>query len=113
MTMKFWPKSYEDIQAVMKPDHPINAAFRQVSSYWEMVYGMARYGVAHTDFLLESTGEGLFLFARVEPYLAAIRAATSPRAFSKAEWIANSSDLGKAILDNFRARVKKRFATGK
>ena len=30
-------------------------------------------------------------------------------AFSKAEWIANSSDLGKAIVDNFRARVKKRF----
>ena len=113
MNARFNPKTWDEFIAITKPEHPDNAAFRQVSTYWEMVYGMARYGVAHTEFLLESTGEGLFLFARVEPYLAAIRAATSPRAFSKAEWIANSSDLGKAILDNFRARVKKRFATGK
>ena len=37
------------------------------------------------------------LFAGVEPYLAAIRAATSPRALAKAEWIVSSCGLGKAI----------------
>jgi len=107
---EFWPRNEAEALAILQPEHPLNRAYRQVSTYWEMVYGMARYGVAHTDFLLESNGEGLFLFARIEPYLAAIRAATSPRAFSKAEWVANSSDLGKAILDTFRARVKKRLA---
>ena len=85
-------------------------AWRQVSTYWEMVYGMARYGVAHTEFLLESNGEGLFLFARIEPYLGAIRAATSPRAFQNAEWVAGSSDLGKAIMTTFRGRIAKRLA---
>jgi hypothetical protein len=105
----YWPRNESEALAILQPEHPLNRAYRQVSTYWEMVYGMARYGVVHTDFLLESNGEGLFVFARVEPYLAAIRAATSPRAFSKVEWIANSSDLGKAILDNFRARVKKRL----
>jgi hypothetical protein len=32
MLGKFWPKSYEDFVAVTKFDHPLNAAFRQVSS---------------------------------------------------------------------------------
>ncbi|HEX6812488.1 MAG TPA: hypothetical protein VF384_12760 [Planctomycetota bacterium] len=109
----FWPRNEAEAVAILQPDHPLNRAWRQVSTYWEMVYGMAKHGVIHTEFLLESNGEGLLLFARVEPYLAAIRAATSPRALGKAEWVANSCDLGKAIMDTFRARIKKRFATGK
>jgi hypothetical protein len=77
-----------------------------------MVYGMAKHGVVHTEFLLESNGEGLLLFARVEPYLAAIRAATSPRALRNAEWIAGSGDLAKAIMTTFRGRIQKKL-TGK
>ena len=40
-------------------DHPLNVAFRQVTGYWEMVYGMARHGIVHADFLVENNGEGL------------------------------------------------------
>src|SRR3954468_10463539 len=58
----FWPKSYEDVMAVVKGDHPLNPAFRQVGSFWEMVYGIARHGIVHADYFLESNGEGLFLF---------------------------------------------------
>jgi hypothetical protein len=105
----FWPRNEGEALAVLQPEHPLNRAYRQTSTYWEMVYGMAKHGVVHAEFLLESNGEGLLLFARVEPYLAAIRAATSPRAFGKAEWIANSCDLGQAIMQTFRARVKKRL----
>ncbi|HEX5052961.1 MAG TPA: hypothetical protein VFZ65_14395 [Planctomycetota bacterium] len=106
----FWPRNEAEALAILKPEHPLNRAYRQTASYWEMVYGMAKHGVVHTEFLLESNGEGLLLYARLEPYLAAIRAATSPRAFSKAEWIANSSDLGRTILETFRGRVKARLA---
>ena len=105
--VKFMPTSYDEFIAITKPEHPLNAAYRQTSSYWEMVYGMAKHGVVHTEFLLESNGEGLLLYARLEPYIAAIRTATSPRAFTKAEWIANSCDLGKAVMETFRGRVKK------
>ena len=84
---------------------PLNRAYRQTSTYWEMVYGMAKHGVVATEFLLESNGEGLLLFARVEPYLAAIRAKTSPRALMNAEWIAGSCDLAKAIMTTFRGRI--------
>lgn len=105
----YWPRNADEALAVLAPDHPLNAAYRQTSTYWEMVYGMAKHGVVHTDFLLESNGEGLLLFARVEPYLDAIRAKTSPRAFRNAEWIANSGDLSRAILTTFRGRVQARL----
>ncbi len=106
---QFWPRNEQECLAILSPEHPLNRAYRQVSSYWEMVYGMARYGVVHTDFLLESNGEGLFLFARVEPYLEAIRKATSPRAFEKAEWVAQASELGQRITEMFRARIRKKL----
>jgi hypothetical protein len=107
----FWPRNAEQALAILQPDHPLNRQYRQTSSYWEMVYGMARQGVVHTDFLLESNGEGLLLFARVEPYLEQIRAATSPRAFRNAEWVANSGEYAAGIMNTFRARIQKKLAS--
>lgn len=102
----FWPKSLQDVLAVTKSDHPLNAAYRQCSTYWEMTYAMARHGVMHADFMLESTGEGLLLFARVEPWLAELRAQVNPFAFRNAEWIANESEMGRTLMTRFRARVR-------
>jgi hypothetical protein len=104
---KFWPRSFDEVQAVTKLDHPLNAAFRQVSTYWEMVYGMAKHGIVHADFLLESNGEGLLLLARMRPFLPQYREATSPRSFQNAEWIATNSELGKTLMTTFEARVAK------
>ena len=104
---KFWPKTWEEVQAVMKMDHPLNAAFRQTMTYWEMVYGMARYGIVHADFLLESNGEGLLLFARMKPFLAQYRAATSPHSLRNAEWVSTNSEVGRQRMATFDARVAK------
>ena len=103
----FWPRSWEEVQAVMKGDHPLNAPFRQTSSYWEMVYGFARHGIVNADFLLESNGEGLLLFARIKPFLQQYRAATNPHAFRNAEWIATQSEVGRERMVGLDARVAK------
>src|SRR5207244_1166459 len=66
---KFVPKSFEDVQAVTKPDHPINTAYRMVSSYWEMAAGFVKHKALDLDLFAENCAEGLFLFAKVEPYL--------------------------------------------
>lgn len=107
MNQKFLPKTAEEALAVTKNDSPLNTAFRQTASYWEMVYAMAKHGIVHSDFLLESSGEGLLLFAKIEPFLAEMRAAWNPAAFTNAEWIAKNSDGGKRLMDRFRARVAK------
>jgi hypothetical protein len=102
----FLPKSLDDVLAVMRADHPLNAAYRQCGSYWEMVYGMARHGVIHADFMMESNGEGLLLFTRIEPWLAELRAQGNPLAFRNAQWVATETEMGKRIAERFRARVQ-------
>jgi hypothetical protein len=108
---KYWPRNAEEAIAVTASDHPLNTAFRQITGYWEMVYGMARHGIVHADFLVENNGEGLFVFARVEPYLGGIRAATSPRAFRNAEWVTTNCPTGKMLMESFRGRIKQVLET--
>ena len=110
LTAEFWPKNAKEAVAVTALDHPLNRTYRQVSTYWEMVYRMARHGIIHGDFLVENNGEGLLLYAKVEPYLAEIRAATSPRSFQNAEWVAKEVPMGRTIAEHMRARVKKTLA---
>jgi hypothetical protein len=104
---KFWPRNAEEAVAVTATDHPLNVAFRQTSGYWEMVYGLARHGIVHPEFLVENNGEGLFLYARVEPYLAAFRQAASPRLFRNAEWVTANSATGQVLMEGYRARIKQ------
>ena len=110
LTSEFWPKNAKEAVAVTAHEHPLNRTYRQVSTYWEMVYRMARHGIIHGDFLVENNGEGLLLYAKVEPYLAEIRAATSPRSFQNAEWVAKEVPMGRTIADHMRARVKTTLA---
>jgi hypothetical protein len=110
MNRDYWPRSAEDALAVLKPDHPLNRAWRQTTSYWEMVYGMARHGIINADFLVENSGEGLLVFARAEPFLERIREATSPRTLRNAEWIAHETAMGRTVMETFRARVAKAAA---
>lgn len=110
---KFWPRNADEAVAITANDHPLNVAFRQTSGYWEMAYGMARHGIIHPDFLVENNGEGLFLFARVEPYLTQIRQAVSPRAFRNAEWVVANCAAAKVLMEGYRARIKRALESGR
>lgn len=106
----FWPKSWDDVVALTKPDHPMNAAWRQTSSYWEMAYGMARHGIVNAEYFVESNGEGLLLYAKILPWLPNLRE-MSPFAFSNAEWIAESTERGRALVGLFRKRIEATTAS--
>jgi hypothetical protein len=110
LTSEFWPRNTKEAVAVVALDHPLNRIYRQVSTYWEMVYRMARHGIIHGDFLVENNAEGMLLYAKVEPYLTEIRTATSPRSFQNAEWVAKEVPMGRTISEHMRARVKKTLA---
>src|SRR5688500_20381100 len=53
---RFRPQNMEEAVAVLKQDHPLNTALRQVVGDWEKVYGMMKWGMPHRDCALESTG---------------------------------------------------------
>lgn len=110
---KFLPKSFEEVLAVTKPDHPMNAAWRQVSTYWEMVYGMVKHGIVHPEYFMESNGEGLLTFVKVEPHLERMRKELSPLAFLNAEWAATNTDRGRKLMEIFRKRYQSQLAAAK
>jgi hypothetical protein len=107
MLYEFWPQTWEDVKALLDTKHPQNAAYRQVSSYFEMVYSFARHGIVHPDFWVENNGEGLFLFAKVQPYLPQLREAYNPMSFRNAEWLACECPEGRAAFERIKARVAK------
>jgi hypothetical protein len=104
------PRSFEDVVAITKLDHPHNAAWRQVSSYFEMAYGFARHGIVPADFLAENTGEGLLLYSKLEPHLKAFRKQISPTAFRNAEWLVKKSPVAQQRVQLFRKRLAAQLA---
>ena len=110
LAKQFLPGSLDEALAITKADHPGNQAWRQVGSYWEMAYGMARHGIVNPDYLVEFNGEGLYLYAKIQPWLAEIRAASFPSAFTNAEWLATHSEAGAQVFTIFRSRVEKALA---
>ena len=110
VSAEFWPATAEELLAITKPDHPHNVDFRQVGSYWEMAYGMARHGIVNPDYLVENAGEGLYVLAKAYPWLAEYRAAAYPTGFRNAEWISTQCEEGRAAFTRFRELVQKRLA---
>ena len=111
MNGQFWPRSFDDIMAVTKSDNPMNAAYRQVATYWEMVYGMVKHGIVNADYFMESNGEGFLLFAKFAPYLAPFRKEVSPLAFTNAEWVSKECAAGRRMFAMFQTRVAQRTAS--
>jgi hypothetical protein len=113
-TIASWqPKTFEDVRAIIRLEDPRNAAWRQVSSYFEMAYGFARHGVVPADFLAENTGEGLMLFAKMEPHLKAFRKEVSPTAFRNAEWLVRKSAVARERMKLHRKRIAATLAAGR
>jgi adenine/guanine phosphoribosyltransferase-like PRPP-binding protein len=107
---QFLPKTYDELAAITKADHPLNAAFRQTSTYWEMVFGIARHGIVHADFLAESSGEGILFYAKVKPYIDRYRQEVSPRAFRNVEWLVSESAVARDIFTQQTQRIASQLA---
>lgn len=107
ITVDWWPRSLADLQAIASWEHPDNSAFRQVTSYWELVYGMAKHGIVHAEYMADSAGgEGLILLAKVLPWLPEFRQAAGPRLLRNTEWVATETATGREMFPRLRDRVE-------
>src|SRR5262249_31795942 len=66
---EFQPKSLDDVRAVLSFEHPENAHFRQVMSYWGMVADFVTRDLFHPEMFAAHCGESLFIYAKFEPFL--------------------------------------------
>ena len=106
MFVKFHPKSWEDVQAVQKRDHPLNTAYRMVSSYWEMAAGFAKHGSLNVDLFAENCGEGLFLYAKMLPFVERLRTEYAATAYVNMQWVVDRSEEARRRLAAVQARLK-------
>ena len=107
MLYEFWPGDADEAVGVVKSDHPLNAAYRQVTTFWEMVYGMVRHGIVFPEYFLETNGEGLFVFAKFAPHLERLRAEHTPNVLRNAEWVARECPAGQRMFETISARVRR------
>ena len=111
ISREYWPTTLEEALAPTAMAHPLNAAWRQVTSYWEMAYGMVKGGVLHGDFLLETGGgEGFFVLAKVKPFLTEMRARGMPRTLHNTEWMAGHSEFAQGAFARFEKSVAATLA---
>lgn len=106
--LRWFPETFDEVAAVADFASEHNAAFRQVTSYFEMAYGLARRGAVHPELLMDWCGEGVFLYAKLEPFLAEFRERFSPTAFANAQWVVENTEAGRAKLELHRSRLAKR-----
>jgi len=109
MFARFVPKSYDEFVAVTRAEHPLNTAYRMVSSYWEMAAGLAKHGALHLDLFAENCGEGLFMFAKAQPHLAKLREG-APTAYRNMEWVVSHSKEARQRLEVVKKRLEKMSA---
>jgi len=88
--MGYEVKTIDDVKAIVNWNHPENAHFRQVTSYWGMVADFATRGLLHPEMFAAHCGEAIFLYSIFEPLLPQIRAEVNPMFMKNIETAINS-----------------------
>lgn len=70
---EFRPKSAQEILGLIVSGERASAAYRMVTSYWDMVAAMVNRGAIDFDLFRETNGEYVAFFSLVEPFLAEFR----------------------------------------
>ena len=108
----FWPMTADDIVKVASAlGTDENAWFRQVAGYWDMAASFVNRGILNADLFLEggSSGEMVFLFAKIQPILKETREKMkAPTFFRNVEKVIMGSKSGRERLKLIGARVQAR-----
>lgn len=70
---KFFPQSYEEVKAVALSAGAENEHYRMVTTYWDMAASFVAQGVLHPELFFDSSGEALFVWAKLEVYVPQLR----------------------------------------
>ncbi len=77
----FNPTSAEEYLAAMTGPH--SASVRMVTSYWEMACSFVVNGAIDATMFEDTNGEHVIVFAKIEPFLADLRAKWGARTHSR------------------------------
>lgn len=109
---EFHPTSAAAILEVMKGEH--SAHYRMVTSYWEMAAALVNHGAIDAAMFADTNAEHVLVFAKVEPFLAELRAGYgNPKLLSGLEKLVRSMPNSEAVLKGVRERLAGMAAAAK
>ena len=99
----FRPQSTKDVQDAIAGEK--SAYLRMVFSYWEMAAALVNHGTIDLNLFCETNGEQFLVFAKIEPFLAELRAQLqNPRMFGNLEKLVHDAPNGREAVARFQAR---------
>jgi len=104
---KFQPRSLDDVRGLAAGTAE-NASYRMVTTYWDMAASFVAHGILDAELFLESAGEMLVVYAKLEPVLADVRAQMNPRLLLNVEKVVNGSATAQERLKPLRERFAKK-----
>ncbi|MBA2339000.1 MAG: DUF4760 domain-containing protein [Pyrinomonadaceae bacterium] len=103
---RFGPESGQDIMNAVMGES--SAYYRMVTTYWEMVASLVNNGAIDEKMFNDANGEHIFVFAKVEPFLAEIRQMfNAPQALAQLEQLVMRLPDAKERLVAMRERSKR------
>lgn len=105
MVFDFQPKTLEELRAVSRDvNSELNAAWRQVLSYWEMTSSLVLRGALDADLFLDSNGEGILLYAKFHHFHAETERQSGNPFMGQTAALIEKYPAAKALYDVFLKR---------
>ena len=101
----FNPESFDDIQRTSMGEH--GAYLRMVTTYWDMACSFVNHGAINAEMFTDATGEQVFVYAKLQPFLEQIRAAGNPTSFQHLEKAVLSMPHAEERLARVREMAKR------
>ena len=102
----FNPQSPKDFLDVMISDK--SGYFRMVVSYWDMACSLVNNGAIDEQMFNDANGEHIFVYAKMEPFLEALRAESgNPEYLAHLEKVVKSMPNYEEKIVGVRERIKK------
>lgn len=73
---QFNPQTPQDFMDVLTSDK--SGYYRMVVSYWDMAASLVNHGAIDAEMFNDANGEHIFVFAKIEPFLPALREMGNP-----------------------------------
>jgi len=99
-------KALSELQAACPPGSEQDASWRMVTSYWEMTASFITAGVLNQELFLESGGELLFVWTKIQDVVPEIR-----KAYNNPKYLSNLETVAKAMIDNMNRANPKAYET--
>lgn len=101
----FDPQSPADIMEALTSDK--SGLFRMVTSYWDMAASFVEHGAIDADMFNDANGEHVLVYAKLEPFLPALREDMGPNYLAKLEKVVKAMPDSESRVSAMRERIGK------